>query len=151
MLLLHCQAPSCSTSEEHPPSSRPLSSYHLLSIPSSLSGLCAAYCRIVCCLGFYWAISNPLNSLSFPLTPDSAVSDIKAYPMDQDASDRFVPKDLSVYSWHNKQEGKALHYPLHPSTTSPAPTTSTTTWTSIKAPSGPSIANSHSHKDNGLL
>ena len=26
--------------------------------------------------------------------------------MDQDASDRFVPKDLPVYSWHNKQEGK---------------------------------------------
>ena len=26
--------------------------------------------------------------------------------MDQDASDRFVPKDLLVYSWHNKQEGK---------------------------------------------
>ena len=26
--------------------------------------------------------------------------------MDQDSSDRFVPKDLPVYSWHNKQEGK---------------------------------------------
>ena len=26
--------------------------------------------------------------------------------MDQEATDRFVPKDLPVYSWNNKQEGK---------------------------------------------
>ena len=26
--------------------------------------------------------------------------------METDSTDRFVPKDLPVYSWHNKQEGK---------------------------------------------
>ena len=26
--------------------------------------------------------------------------------MDQEATDRFVPKDLPVYSWNNTQEGK---------------------------------------------
>ena len=78
MLLPHCQAPSRPASEDHPTSSRSLSSHHLFKIPSRISGLCAAYRRIVSCLSFYWATSNPLKSLPFHLIPDSVASDRKS-------------------------------------------------------------------------